>query len=206
MITRSERQKKEVSARHRQRLSGFSVMGDILLIVILMIAVASLFLLIRGRLEGSVPHLAGYHFYAVSGESMQRAYGAGSLVVVEPAAPEQFAPDDLIIVHPHGDVDRVCTCRIVDIDPGYGFFLTDCGEAGINGEPVKTAVANVRGRVVRSIPYAGYIFDFAQKPAGIVLLIIVPALAIIVFQLRKLGRYNRVDSNTPGSSTRFNVM
>jgi hypothetical protein len=48
------------------------------------------------------------------------------------------------------------------------------------------APRNILGKVLFSIPYFGYIVDFARKPVGFALIIGIPALLIIGDELRKI--------------------
>ena len=79
------------------------------------------------------------------------------------------------------------THRIFEIKENNGqkIFITK-GDAN-NSPDMKEVLANeVKGKVLFSLPYIGYAVDFAKKPFGFMLIIIIPAAAIISDEIRKI--------------------
>lgn len=196
MITRTERQNKESRMKRSHQVTRLSALGGILLIVLLMLAVAILLLLIRGKLEGSAPRLAGYSFYAASGGKMLPDLPDGSLVMAKPVSLDHLSVNDLIVFQSSGDQRNYYAEKIVDIDSEHGFlYLESSGDSVAAGTDPITG-ANYLGKVTGAITLAGYILDFIQQRAGIVLLVIVPSLLIIFLELRKISRYVAAKNNT----------
>lgn len=131
------------------------------------------------------PIPGNYKIKIVMSGSMEPAIKTGSIVVIAPA--EHYAEGD-IITFGEESKDRVPTThRIVGIRAVSGEYrYATKGDANDDPDMAEVAPATVIGKVLFSIPYAGYIIDFARKPVGFVLLIVVPATAIILDELIKV--------------------
>jgi signal peptidase len=60
------------------------------------------------------------------------------------------------------------------------------GDANEDPDPREVQESDIVGKVLLSIPLAGYAVNFAQKPIGFALIIIVPASVIIIDEIKKI--------------------
>ena len=115
----------------------------------------------------------------VQSGSMEPAVKAGSLVIVKPS--EIYRVGNVIMFGKDTKTQLPTTHRIVADEVRSGvFYYTTKGDANEDPDPQQIAQSEVVGKVLFSIPYLGYVLDFAKKPLGFALLIGVPA-AIVVF-------------------------
>jgi len=110
---------------------------------------------------------------------MEPAIKAGALVIIKPSL--NYRVGDVIMFGKDTKTQLPTTHRIVADEVRSGvFYYTTKGDANEDSDPQVVAQDEVTGKVIISIPYLGFVLDFAKKPLGFSLLIGVPA-AIVVF-------------------------
>lgn len=120
----------------------------------------------------------------VKSGSMEPEIPTGSLVVVKPAA--SYGKGDIITFGKDTKTDIPTTHRIIGINAD-GSFVTK-GDAN-EEQDANPAVRNeVIGKVIFSIPGAGYVLDFARTKLGFTLLIGIPAGLVILEELLTIMR------------------
>lgn len=106
-----------------------------------------------------VPRLTGSTAYTVLTGSMQPNYPPGTLIVVKPTPGDQLKAGDVITFQPESGNPSVTTHRIVsivdDID-GNRRFITK-GDANNTSDDVQLVEAQIRGRLLYSVPYVGHL-------------------------------------------------
>ncbi|MFH1890029.1 MAG: signal peptidase I [Candidatus Kuenenbacteria bacterium] len=131
--------------------------------------------------------VAGYKALVVESGSMRPAIKTGGLVVIGRA--EEYKAGDIITFSQKGADKISVTHRVVDIRNGAGEmgYITK-GDA--NDEPDKREVMQeeIAGKVLFSLPYLGYLISFVKKPLGFLLIIVMPAIAIIADEIKKIFR------------------
>lgn len=170
------------------------VAGWIFTVCAMVLMAVLVFFLLQSRLAGGTPSVAGHKLYVVLGGSMSPAFEAGSVVLVRPLDPLLVRMGD-IITFQDPDPERpgmITTHRVEAIHADERLAFTTRGDANDAADPLPVQGEDVLGRVALAIPYVGYLLSFVQTDRGMLLLIIVPALLIIVFELRRLFGYARV--------------
>ncbi len=132
-----------------------------------------------------IPMKGNVQVKIVSSGSMEPAIHTGSLAVILPQS--MYAIDDIITFGEDTREKVPTTHRIVDmrVEAGQTLFQTK-GDANEDPDVREVGEGEVIGKVLFSIPYLGYIIDFAKKPIGFFLLIVIPAGAIIVDEVWKI--------------------
>jgi len=133
------------------------------------------------------PITGNIKFYIVQSGSMAPAIKMGSIVMVKPV--DDYKIGDVISF---GEVTRTkapTTHRIYDIKVTEGriSYITK-GDANNAPDQREVSQREIIGKVLIDIPYLGYAVDFAKKPLGFALIILVPAGIIIFDETRKIGR------------------
>lgn len=188
-MTRSERQRLESLQRRRSRRpGGGSIAGDIILVILLACAAVLLYALIQMRVTGKAPELAGRQFYIVAGSGMEPAFGPGSLLAVKAVKPEDLTVDDVIIFTDPANPAQSSVSRIAAVNSAEGLTFTIRGDASGVDEPAPVPGESILGIGEFTIPYAGYILDFARTRSGLIYMLLVPALLIVIFEFGKLLR------------------
>lgn len=133
------------------------------------------------------PITGNYKVKIVLSGSMEPALPIGSLIFIKPAG--AYAIGDVITFGKDTKTDVPTTHRIVSerIEPTGKVFRTK-GDANDNEDAREVSQGEVLGRVFFDIPYIGYVLDFSKKPIGFVLLIILPAIAIILDEVGNIWR------------------
>lgn len=141
--------------------------------------------LIRFEPFGYLSELRLPKLYLVQSGSIEPTIKTGSIVVNFPS--ETYNQGDAVSftrgknvithriyakIYPHG----------LDSPASY----KTAGDANEDFDNWEIKDSDIIGKVVLSLPYLGYIADFAKKPQGFILLVIVPATIIIYEELRSL--------------------
>lgn len=115
----------------------------------------------------------------VQSGSMEPSIKTGSLVIIKPSL--NYRVGEIIMFGEDTKTKVPTTHRIVRDEVRSGvFYYTTQGDANEDSDLQPIAQSEVIGKVLFSIPYLGFVLDFAKKPLGFALLIGVPA-AIVVF-------------------------
>ena len=131
------------------------------------------------------PITGNYKIMTVISGSMEPAIRMGSVAVVKPAP--DYKIGDIITFGPYSKTKaptshRVYDIKIVNDNPVY----TTKGDANDTPDQREVRKSDIMGKVLFSVPYLGFAVDFAQKPAGFALIIIIPAAVIIGDEVKKI--------------------
>lgn len=121
----------------------------------------------------------------VKSGSMEPAIRTGGVVVIMPSS--KYVIGDIITFGKDTKTQIPTTHRVIGID-GTGSLeaFTTKGDANDSQDPEPARIGEVQGKVILTVPFLGYILDFAKKPLGFVLLVGVPALLIIFDEMAKI--------------------
>lgn len=133
------------------------------------------------------PHF-GWRFDAVYSGSMEPAVHVGGMVVVRQVDSSTIREGDVITFVSSVKADSFVTHRVVGVtnDEGTLMFRTK-GDANDAPDENLVRAGDVVGKVRLSIPYAGYVAEFLQTPLGFGIVIGIPALVIILIEMRNIS-------------------
>ncbi len=131
------------------------------------------------------PIAGNYSVKVVLSGSMEPAIKTGSTVAIKPAS--SYEVGDIITFGEDTQRSVPTTHRIVEKNTvaGEARYLTK-GDANNAPDAREVGEDEVIGKVFLTVPYLGYLIDFAKQPAGFVLLIAVPAVIIAIDEVRKI--------------------
>lgn len=143
------------------RFVGATVAWSVILVSVLALGAAVL-----------VPRLVGATPYAVMTGSMRPERPPGTLVVVRPVPISEIRVGDVITYQLHSGEPEVVTHRVVTVGtrPGVGTVLQTQGDANADPDPDWVREAQVRGRVIYSVPLLGrlhVLLSGRQHQAGV---------------------------------------
>lgn len=179
----------------------FNIFGNIIFTAILIFALVIVFFLVKSKIDGGTPNVAGNKVYIVLSGSMSPVFDTGSIVSVKDIKPENVAPRDIISFRDPRDSSRIITHRVVEIKKENGTlkFVTK-GDANDGKDADMVPASNLIGKMNFSVPYAGYVLEFAKSKKGVMILVIVPGLLFILSQLRSV--YKMVKENNKEKKTK----
>jgi signal peptidase len=151
-------------------------------------AIAAIFLIFYRPVS-----LAGDTYYEpVYTGSMEPAIPVGSVVVIKPVDPETLKIRDIICFKLESESTTTVTHRIFNItDQG---FITK-GDANEDPDQWIVKKENVIGKAILTVPFIGYIGYFVRTPIGFILLILLPASAIIIMEIRNIAKELKKNKN-----------
>lgn len=124
----------------------------------------------------------GGKLLSVQSGSMVPHINKGDLVIANSVPSNQLATGDVITFISPANKNQTITHRIIAIN---GDNITTKGDANsVNDVPINKAA--VIGKVGQTVPFVGFGLDFVRKPAGLILLIYLPALLIIIAEVKRL--------------------
>lgn len=127
--------------------------------------------------------LMGIELYFVSSPSMEDALHVGDLIVVAPKDFEDIKENDIITYLINDDL-QTATHRVVQVnDTAQTFNTKGDNNETVDAMPVK--YGNVRGEVVFSLPYLGYVVNFFGTIQGRITMGAVVIIFIILILLWK---------------------
>jgi signal peptidase len=143
---------------------------------------------VGGLLAVSMLPISGnYKIKIVLSCSMEPAIQMGSIVVVKPA--EVYERGDIITFGEDTREKIPISHRIVEMRVAGGEYrFVTKGDANDSPDAREVRESEIIGKVLFSVPYAGFILDIARKPIGFAFLIGIPALAIISDEIAKIWR------------------
>jgi signal peptidase len=131
--------------------------------------------------------IGGLALLIVSSGSMEPAIGTGSVVVV--IAQDRYNVNDVVTFGSLQGSSIPTTHRIIgeQIQSGALVYETQ-GDANDDPDARPVRESEIIGKVAFSIPYLGFLLDFARQPIGFITLIVIPALFIAFEEVSVLIR------------------
>ena len=132
-----------------------------------------------------LPIPGNYQIKVVLSGSMEPAIHTGSIVVIKPA--DIYKVGDIITFGKDTKRNVPTTHRIVEmrVESGEMLYKTK-GDANNGTDSREVKESEVVGKVLFSVPYAGYLIDLARKPIGFILLITIPAAYVVIGEVKKI--------------------
>jgi signal peptidase len=145
--------------------------------------------------------VGGIKVKVVKSGSMEPAIKTGAIVVIKPES--SYKTGDIITFGPDTKTQVPTTHRIVSVTgEGRSVIFKTKGDANDSEDPNDTRLSDIHGKVIFSLPYVGFILDFAKKPFGFALLVGLPAISIIIdeviniiTEIKKIRRKKREEAN-----------
>lgn len=130
--------------------------------------------------------------FTVMSGSMEPAVRVGDVVITRPIAPLAAHPGDVVTFRDPLDPKRLITHRLRSIEVrGASVHAVTKGDANNTVERWSVPTSARIGRVVLRLPRVGYALAVARGPLGKLLLIVIPALLLGVFELVRIWRPQR---------------
>lgn len=148
-------------------------------IFVVLIAVVALTLAVS-----VLPVSGKFKVFVVLSGSMEPAIKTGSVVLVYPKAQYQIG-DVITFTESRGGVPITHRIKDVMLERGAPRFITK-GDANEDEDLRRVTQNEIIGKVWVTVPYMGYPIEAAKKPLGFLAIIIVPALLVIIGEIKKI--------------------
>jgi signal peptidase I len=121
--------------------------------------------------------------------SMEPAIKVGSVVFTQKVKPETLKTGEIITYTSVEDPKISVTHRLVAIEEkeGKSVFKTK-GDANNTEDNAGVSPSQIKGKVIFSLPFLGYLSVWIKKPLGFGLLVILPAILIIISEILNIKR------------------
>lgn len=127
--------------------------------------------------------VSGTKVFAVATPSMETEIPEGSIVFVRES--EEYTEGDVITAKLLGDNDNTFTHRIVSVDTENGLVYTK-GDSNLSPDRLPTAMSDIIGKVVFSVPYLGLLaLNFNSTTVILILAAVLLVLMLVRFVLHK---------------------
>lgn len=185
-----EEEQYETAGKSGAGLTGFlSVLVNIIFAFLLLMMGSLSFFLIHDRVADGPPTLAGHMFYVMKDNGINADVNPGSLAVVREIDPAELAVGDLITYRTDLGPQATATRRVVEVKREDNLQLITRGDDPAAVQTIPVEAGNLIGKVVFSLPYVGLLVDYVKTSQGLILLIFVPGIIIILYQLVKIIKH-----------------
>ncbi len=118
---------------------------------------------------------------------MEPSIMTGDIIVIHQI--EKYIKNDVVTFQ--NEESRIITHRIVEITNKSGdtFFVTK-GDANRSEDEGVVSASNILGKVIYVIPKLGFLVAFSKSLPGLIMLVAVPALALIISEVIKITQKN----------------
>lgn len=144
-----------------------------------------LVILVFFTLGSNTSILGGYKSFLVQSGSMEPTIMTGDIIIIHQN--DQYIKNDVVTFQ--NLENRIVTHRIAEIAEKRGrtSFITK-GDANRSKDEDTISPSNVLGKVVFIVPRFGFLVAFAKSLPGLIVLIGIPALALIMNELLKMSK------------------
>jgi signal peptidase len=170
-----------------------NIASYVVICVLGIIIVCLLYFMFNNLKSRGTTNIFNHQVYIVRSNSMSPAFKTGSIVVVQLADKASIRENDIITYHGN-DVSVVVTHRVVEVLKEDGLRFVTKGDANDVNDPVPVPAERVIGKVVFSVPLAGYVMAFIRSKQGLLLFIFIPGVLIVASQLRHLLKLKKKKS------------
>ena len=156
--------------------------------LLFLVLILTLFLVISNKASDGEPNFFGYQLKTVLSGSMEPGIKTGSIISIKPGGDMTgFKKDDIITFNTEEDI--LVTHRIVHVKGEEYITKGDSNNAvDLNSVRSENIIGHYTGFTV---PYVGYVINFANTKEGAALLLILPGILLIVYAIVTIGRVGR---------------
>lgn len=156
------------------------IISNLIFYSILFILISISFITIKAKINGVQPEFLGYRFYIVLTGSMSPKIKENDLIIVKDIDYNKIKIKDVIIFKTSSNEKILVTHRVSNIKiVNEELQFTTKGDAN-NTEDIKPVLKeNIQGKVIKSIPKVGIIFNFIKQKISLIIIALIVALTLI---------------------------
>ncbi|MGG2093117.1 signal peptidase I SipW [Bacillus sp. S13(2024)] len=174
----------------------WKIISNIISFALFAIMVCLAFVVISSKASGGDPTVMGYQFKTVLSGSMEPTFLTGSIIAIEPTKDGSKYKKGDVITFKEKD-NKLITHRIIDVQNVNGKVSYQTKGDNNNGPDLQPVLAeNVVGKYADiTVPYVGYLLNYANSKAGAALLLIIPGVLLLGYSAISIfGAIRSIDS------------
>ncbi len=144
----------------------------------------TLILVLAGGAGLVVLHARGQRLLSVQSASMVPVFRPGDALIVEPVPARKLRVGQVVSYRSQLNPQLVISHRLIKIDQ-YTGWLTTQGDA-LHSADQPFPPDRLVGRALAVAPNLGYVLNFIRRPLGLLLVVYLPALSLVIIELRQL--------------------
>ncbi|WP_414617179.1 signal peptidase I SipW [Virgibacillus sp. M23] len=142
------------------------------------------FAVITSKVKGEESTIFGYQIKSVLSGSMEPTFQTGSIIAIKPGTEQSMYKKGDVITFRTKE-EKMITHRIVEVkqaEEQQVYTTKGDNNDGVDVEPVLTQ--NIIGEYTGfTVPYVGYLLNFAKSKVGTAVLLIVPGVILLLYGL-----------------------
>lgn len=124
---------------------------------------------------------------SVESASMAPEIKRGDAVVIQPVTFNDLKVDDVVSYRSPADQSVIVTHRVVAVERNWNQLITKGDNAARIDTPLPPS--EIIGRVQARVKYLGFVLNFLRSPAGLIVGVYIPALIIVLLEVKRLVMY-----------------
>ncbi len=166
-----------MTAKKVWKITSSLITGLLFILLIFMI-----FVVVSSKASGGEPSFLGYQLKTVLSGSMEPTFKTGSIIAVKPIANTGNLKEKDIITYMQQDQSLV-THRIIEvINQGDQVLYQTKGDNNEDADVQPVLSQNVVAKYTGfTIPFLGYLIDFAKSSKGMAALLIIPGVLLLIY-------------------------
>lgn len=167
----------------------------------LLISFGVLGCIILGMMLAVRTSVIDYRIYCVVSGSMEPSIPRGSLVLMKRMLDSQYRLGDVIVYVRDDKKSAPVMHRIIDLQKnqfGIGFISTK-GDSNPNGDPWQVNYNQIEGKVIRDVPYAGYLISYLNTKFGFLLIALMTFFFLILGEVKFIWHQCLISNRKQGS-------
>ncbi|HEK9100233.1 signal peptidase I [Bacillus pfraonensis] len=181
----------------------WKIISNVISFVLFALMVCLAFIVISSKASGGDPTVMGYQFKTVLSGSMEPTFLTGSIIAIEPTKDgSKYKKGDVITFKE--DEKKIVTHRVIGVKDVNGKVMYETKGDNNNGPDLKPVLAeNVIGKYENiTIPYVGYLLNYANSKAGAALLLIIPGVCLLMYSIISIfSAIRSIDNEKKNKST-----
>jgi signal peptidase len=152
------------------------------------LSLAAFLILITASLAGLMLwRVQSIQVMSVESASMSPTIRRGDAVVLQTVSNADLKPGDVVSYRSPADQRVIITHRIMSVEKNWNLVITKGDNVDKTDKPVP--MSDIIGRVDLRVAYLGFTLSFLRSPAGLAVCVYLPALTIVVLELRRLATH-----------------
>ncbi len=160
----------------------FKVISSLITWVLFLLLIFMVFVVISSKASGGEPQFLGFQLKTVLSGSMEPTFKTGSIIAIKAVDNPTTLKKDDVITYMESD-DKLVTHRIIEVvgNSEQTMYRTK-GDNNEDADTNPVVPQNIVGKYSGvTIPYVGYLIDYANSKTGSALMLILPGLLLIAY-------------------------